>query len=60
MNKDGLIFKGILALAGAILAAYVGDELLGGGALGWVAGGAILAGLAGPLFKTLLERRGRG
>ena len=56
MTKD-LIWKGALALAGCMAAAYVGDEVLGGSALGWAAGGAILAACCYPLFRTLLDRR---
>lgn len=59
MSMSGLIWKGLLALIGCFAAAYVGQELLGGEALGWAAGGAILAVTAGPLFKTLIEWRNR-
>jgi hypothetical protein len=52
-----LIWKGALALIGCFAAAYVAQELLAGGALGWVAGGAILAGTCSPLIKALMERR---
>ena len=52
-----LIWKAALALLGCLAAAYVGDELLGGAALGWIAGGAILGVTCMPLFKTLLDRR---
>lgn len=52
-----LIWKGVLALVGCFAAAYVGQELLGGGALGWTAGGAIVAGTCFPLFTSLIERR---
>ncbi|MGQ4274521.1 hypothetical protein [Terrihabitans sp. B22-R8] len=54
MTTSGFIWKGALALIGCMLAAYVGDEVLGGGALGWTIGGAILGGTCAPLFKTLL------
>ncbi|TWF52067.1 hypothetical protein [Neorhizobium alkalisoli] len=57
MTKD-LIWKGALAVVGCFAAAYVGQELLGGEAAGWVAGGAILGATCYPLFKTLMERRG--
>ena len=53
------IWKGLLALAGCMAAAYVGDELLGGGALGWTVGGAVLAVCCYPLFKSLMERNRR-
>jgi hypothetical protein len=59
MSMGVLIWKGMLALIGCIASAYVGQELLGGGALGWAAGGAILAVTCGPLFTTLLEWRKR-
>jgi hypothetical protein len=56
MTKD-LIWKVALAFVGCMAAAYVGDELLGGAALGWIAGGAILGVTCLPLFKTLMDRR---
>lgn len=56
MSK-GLIWSGLLAVAGCFGAAYVGAEVLGGEALGWVAGGAILAATCYPLFKRLFEIR---
>jgi hypothetical protein len=59
MSKD-LIWRGLLALVGCFAAAFVGIELLGGGALGWVAGGIILAATCFPLFTRLLEMRRRG
>lgn len=59
MSKD-LIWKVGLALVGCFAAAYVAQELLGGGAIGWMAGGAILAGTCYPLFQTLMQRRGSG
>lgn len=58
MTKD-LWWKGALALVGCFAAAYVGQELIGGGALGWIAGGAILGGTCFPLFKTLMDRNRR-
>lgn len=57
LTKD-MIWKVALALFGCLAAAYVGDELLGGAALGWTVGGAILGATCFPLFKTLMERRG--
>lgn len=56
MTKSRWIWKGALALVGCLAAAYVGDELLGGAALGWMAGGAILAVTCAPLFKDLMAR----
>jgi hypothetical protein len=56
MTRD-LIWKIGLALVGCFAAAYVLEEIFHGGALGWVAGGAILAVTCGPLFKTLIDRR---
>jgi hypothetical protein len=41
LTKD-LIWKAALALIGCIVGAYVGQELLGGSALGWIVTGAIL------------------
>lgn len=57
MTKGGWIAKGLLALIGVFAAAFVGDELIGGGALGWMAGGAILAVTAGPLLMALMAWR---
>lgn len=59
MTAKAYFWKGVLALAGCLLAAYVGDELLGGEALGWIVGGMILAGSCAPLFKALTERNRR-
>ena len=59
MTMSGWIWKGVLALIGCFAAAYVGQELLGGQALGWIAGGAILGATCGPLFKSLFEWRSR-
>lgn len=71
MAKSDWIWRGLFALAGCIAAAYIGAELLGGEALGWVVGGAVLFVTCGPLFRALLarhaerhrrytERRGKG
>ena len=57
MTKD-LIWKAMLALAGCIATAYVFEELIGGGALGWSVGGVMLAMNCYPLLKRLLEYRG--
>lgn len=57
MNSSSLIVKVLLALIGCIAGAYVGDDLLGGGALGWAIGGVIVAGCVAPLFQTLLSWR---
>lgn len=56
MTMPGWILRGVLALVGCIAAAYVAQELVGGGALGWMAGGAILAVCCAPLFKALIAR----
>ena len=52
-----MILKAGLALVGAVLGAYVGEEWVGGGALGAMATGAIVAALAAPLFRSLLALR---
>lgn len=56
MTKD-LIWKVAVALVGCIAGAYVGQELLGGAALGWTVTGAIVAATCWPLFRTLMDRR---
>ena len=53
MTVSGWIWRGVLALVGCIASAFVGDELLGGEAIGWTVGGAILALFCFPLFKAL-------
>ena len=53
------IWKGVLSIAGCVAAAYVGQELMGGGALGWAMGGAILTVSSAPLFTALLARHAR-
>lgn len=57
MTKD-MIWKLVLAFIGAIVTAYVFEAVIGGGALGWTVGGAIMGATCYPLFKTLMERRG--
>ena len=57
LTKD-MIWKVALALAGCIITAYVFEEVIGGGALGWTVGGAIMGATCYPLFQTLMERRG--
>ncbi|WNJ92944.1 hypothetical protein [Bosea sp. 685] len=57
MTRGGWIAKVLLALVGVFAAAFVVDELIGGGALGWMAGGAIIAVTAGPLFISLIAWR---
>lgn len=52
-----LIWEGVLALVGCFAAAYLAQELPSGGALGWMAGGAIIGGTCFPLLKALIERR---
>ncbi len=57
MTKQAFIIKGIIALIGCFAAAYVGQELLGGGLPGFVAGGAILGVTAGPFLLSLIRWR---
>lgn len=49
----------LLALAGCFGGAYLGQELLGGGAIGWAITGAIVALCCAPLFKSLMAERAR-
>jgi hypothetical protein len=56
LSAAGWLWRGFLLLVGCVAAAYVGDELLGGEALGWIAGGAILGATGAPMFKVLLAR----
>jgi hypothetical protein len=53
------MIKCVLAMIGCFLGTYVGQEVIGGGALGWTAGGAIIGGFCQPLFKSLLARNKR-
>ena len=57
MTKSSLLIKGIVALIGCVAAAYVGQGLLGGAALGWVVGGAVLGVTAGPFLQALVQWR---
>jgi hypothetical protein len=44
-----MIWKVALALVGSIVTAYVFEEVIGGGALGWTVGGAIMGVTCYPL-----------
>lgn len=57
MTTSAWLFKGLLALIGSVTAAYVFEEVIGGGALGWTVCGAILGVTVGPLLLSLLEWR---
>ncbi|SFJ84352.1 hypothetical protein SAMN05216304_11661 [Bosea sp. OK403] len=57
MTRGGWVAKVLLALAGVFAAAFVSDELIGGGALGWTAAGAIIALTVGPLLLSLIAWR---
>ncbi|WP_306830377.1 hypothetical protein [Neorhizobium huautlense] len=57
MTASAWIFKGLLALIGSVAAAYVFEEVIGGGALGWTVCGAILGVTVGPFLLSLLEWR---
>lgn len=57
MSTSQLALEIVLAVIGCCLGAYVGQELLGGGAIGWAVTGAIAAGFCAPLFKTLMAWR---
>jgi Zn-dependent protease with chaperone function len=57
VTKSSLVIKIVLAVVGCFLGVYVGQELVGGGALGWTATGAIVASFCHPLFQTLLALR---
>lgn len=46
-----------LALVGIFAGVYLGQEVMGGGALGWMATGAIVAACCYPLFKALFRYR---
>jgi hypothetical protein len=47
----------MIALLGCIVAAYIGEEILGASVLGYVVGGAILGATAGPFLFDLLRWR---
>ena len=57
MSVKSLAWKIALALVGCFAGAFVGQELIGGGALGWAATGGIVAACCYPLFKTLMASR---
>ncbi|POR54340.1 hypothetical protein [Bosea psychrotolerans] len=57
MTGSGWIARVLLALVGVFAAAFVSDELIGGGALGWTAGGAILGVTVAPLLLSLIAWR---
>ena len=57
MDAKSWIWKIALALVGCIAGAYIGQELLGGAALGWMVTGAIVAACCYPLFRSLLAYR---
>jgi uncharacterized membrane protein YeaQ/YmgE (transglycosylase-associated protein family) len=59
MTNNGLLLKVLAAVIGCFAGAYIGQELLGGAALGWTVTGAIVAVFCYPLFKALMERRAR-
>ena len=59
VTVKGWIWRGLLALVGCMVAAYVFEEVTGGGALGWTVMGAILGLFCWPLAKPLLERNRR-
>jgi hypothetical protein len=57
MNKGKLTLQIVAAVIGCFLGTYIGQELLGGAALGWTVTGAIVAVFARPLFQTLFAWR---
>jgi len=59
MSVTTILWQAPLALAGCFGGAYLGQELLGGGAIGWAVAGAIVALCCAPLFKSLMARRAR-
>ncbi len=60
MAPSAWILKVLLALIGAVVAAYVFEEVFGGdGALAWMVCGGILAATVGPLFQSLFAWRRR-
>lgn len=52
-----MIWQILFALAGSFGGAYLGQEILGGGAIGWAVTGAVVAICCAPLFKTLMAAR---
>ncbi|MDV3251169.1 hypothetical protein DevBK_07505 [Devosia sp. BK] len=51
------IWKTVLAIVGSVIGVYIGQELMGGGAIGWMVSGAIIAASCYPLFKALFAYR---
>ncbi|TQI76943.1 hypothetical protein FHT98_4745 [Bosea sp. AK1] len=59
MSVTTILWQIPLALAGCFGGAYLGQEILGGGAIGWSVTGAIVALCCAPLFKSLMAHRAR-
>jgi len=59
MSRTTLLWQLALALAGCFGGAYLGQEVLAGGAVGWSATGGIVAFSCAPLFRSLLAYRAR-
>lgn len=57
MTASAWVFKVLLALVGIVAAAYLFEDVIGGGALGWTVCGAILGVTVWPLFQSLLAWR---
>lgn len=54
-----ILWQVMLALAGCFGGAYLGQEVLGGGVIGWSATGAIVAVCCAPLFRSLMAHQAR-
>lgn len=59
MSVTTILWQVPLALAGCFGGAYLGQEVLGGGAIGWAATSAIVAPCCAPLFRSLMAQRTR-
>ena len=57
MTVKSWAWKAVLALIGCVIAGYVFEDVIGGGALAWIAAGAILGASCYPLFKALFAYR---
>jgi hypothetical protein len=57
MTKGQWIGGILLSLAGIVVGSFLAEDVIGGGALGWVVAGAIIAPTTAPLIRGLIAYR---